>query len=68
MSEGLSNFQIYWRRLKKDDPETYQSRLKVNRDRLKNIRKNIYEDPDKHKAHLERERERYRRRKDAKSD
>ena len=59
---GLSNFQIYWRRLKENNPETYQSRLKMNRERLKIIRKNIYDDPEKHKEHLKRERERYRRR------
>jgi hypothetical protein len=66
VSDGptLSNFQIYWRRLKQDDPQAYESRLKVNRDRLKNIRKQIYENPERHKKHLETERARYRRRRD----
>jgi DNA replication initiation complex subunit (GINS family) len=61
----LSPFQVYWKSLKESDPAEYQSRLKKNRDRLHTIRKAIYADPDKHAAHLKRERERYARRRDA---
>ena len=52
-------FQIYWQRLKDDEPALYQSKLKQNRDRIKQIRAALYADKTKHSAYKQLQRARY---------
>ena len=59
MSDELSAFQRYWKRLKTEDPEKYEIRLAANRERVKRMRQTIYADKEKHVVYLERQRAKY---------
>jgi len=61
----MSNFQRYWNNLKENKPDIYEDRLRINRERIKKLRKSIYSDPEKHEAHKQRQRELYRKRVEA---
>ena len=58
----MSAFQKYWNNLKESNPEAYEEKLRVNRERIKKMRKAIYDDPEKHAAHKQRMREKYKKR------
>ena len=59
----MTLFQTYWKKLKETRPKEYQDRLKRNRDRLRNIRVKIKEDPEKYESYKARQRELYHRKK-----
>ena len=61
----MSAFQKYWKNLKESNPKAYEERLRVNRERIKKMRKAIYDDPEKHAAHKKRQREKYKRKVEA---
>ncbi len=61
----MSSFQRYWDNLRENKPETYEQKLKINRERIAKLRKSIYEDPELHEQHKKRQRELYRKRVDA---
>ena len=61
-----SPFQKYWNKLKSENPTLYEEKLKKNRDRIQEMRKKIYDDPEKHKLHKEKMRLAYARRKNQK--
>ena len=56
----MSAFQKYWKNLKENNPEAYEERLKINRERIQKMRKGIYADPEKHEAYKKRMREKYK--------
>ena len=56
----MSAFQKYWKNLRENNPEAYEEKLRVNRERIKNMRKAIYSDPQKHAEHKRRQREKYK--------
>ena len=58
MSE-LSAFQKYWHNLKEHDPVKYYERLKINRDRVRKIRRVRYSDKDMHEAYKKKQRDKY---------
>ena len=62
----MSAFQKYWNNLKENNPEAYEERLKINRERIRKMRKGIYSDPEKHEAYKKRMREKYRQKVSAK--
>ena len=55
----MSSFQQYWERLKTERPEEYDRKLARNRERIRAMRKAIYNDPEKHKLYKEKQRLRY---------
>ena len=59
----MSAFVEYWRKLKTEKPTIYQEKLKSNRERIRNLRKEIYADKAKHEEYKKRQREAYQRRK-----
>ena len=64
----MSSFQKYWERLKTERPEEYERQLKRNRERIKKLRQSIYNDPEKHKKHKEKQRLRYAKKRVVKRD
>ena len=58
--EPLTRFQKYWIDLKVQNPEAYQRKLKRNRERARDYRKMIRNDPEKRAKHNAKRRERYR--------
>ena len=56
----VSYFQKYWNNLKKNNPEKYQEKLKINRERIRRKRRELYKDKAKHAAYKQKQRERYR--------
>lgn len=44
----LSKFQLYWRDLKENHPETYEKRLQKNAERIRKKRHAIYKNKELH--------------------
>ena len=63
----MSAFTRYWADLKQNSPSVYQDKLKQNRERIRRIRKEIYNDPAKHAAYKAKQREAYKARVAAKN-
>ena len=58
----MSYFQKYWDNLKANNPEKYAEKLKINRERIRRNRRELYKDKAKHAAYKQKQRERYRQR------
>ena len=58
----MSAFTRYWQHLKENEPSVYQEKLKQNRERIRRLRKEIYNDPAKHAAYKAKQREAYKQR------
>ena len=63
-----SPFQKYWNKLKAENPTLYEEKLKQNRDRIQEMRQKIYDDPEKHKLHKEKQGAAYAARRQKKNE
>jgi hypothetical protein len=59
MYKMSSAFIVYWNRLKEENPEVYQQKLKRNRDRIQKRRAAIYADKELHETYKQKQREKY---------
>ena len=60
MSEMTTPFIVYWQKLKENDPDEYQAKLKRNRERIQKQREALYANPEKHEIYKQKQRDKYK--------